>query len=305
MYQKKKGKTNLLGEYIVPRGDIMYCTNCGTKASESGKFCKECGAQVGDQVSSTIDKNVISYENNVFLKDPFKPATILIWGILLGPLVSGILASINLKRFGIEGLTKWALITTITGFASLMMLLSYLPENYLLLSWLIAAVITIIIYIYGKGIYKRYMQDAVIDGYSIKNIKKNILTILFISLVVISIFLITFKPSVPEIEFGKGGNDFGVTNTSTEFNRNSPVFMEVDFGKPIGSSRVEVFLVKITENSGERILFSWYVGIDPTWDNIIYELNQGGMFVGVERGDYILRIFNDNDLVAEGNFTLK
>lgn len=59
----------------------MYCTECGNKFEEGGKFCRNCGSKISDHKSKNSEKNNTKEQSTKVKKKDFKSHWFLWWVI--------------------------------------------------------------------------------------------------------------------------------------------------------------------------------------------------------------------------------
>ncbi|UCZ52828.1 hypothetical protein LGQ02_18920 [Bacillus shivajii] len=105
--------------------------------------------------------------------------------------------------------------------------------------------------------------------------------------------------------FGTGMNDDGVTGEQSTFSQYETIYDEISLSSSYGTSTYEVFLLKASAGGGEQLFDRWKEEVDPTWDHsfgIFHEPNYHGI---LETGDYVVRVFVNDELLTEGTFTIE
>ncbi|MFC0187184.1 DUF2628 domain-containing protein [Fictibacillus aquaticus] len=108
-----------------------------------------------------------------------------------------------------------------------------------------------------------------------------------------------------KVIFGTGIDEIGVTGMSETFEKGDDIYYESDFGGEAGTSIIEFSLFKIEDNK-EEIYYEWEEEIAPDWEgsfNLLDGENDGDP--DLERGDYILRVSNGEDIISEGEFSVE
>lgn len=200
---------------------------------------------------------------------------------------------------------------------------------YLIVDWLIVSelfgyglsFVTMVLFgLFGNAVYYRHAKKAV-QSYSKSELPteetstilaaKGSTTIWGVVIATIVLFTLTgvsvFFPrgyEYADITFGTSEDGLDFTEETTEFAEGEEIYYWAYFGKALNTSLVDVYLTKVTEKT-EEVIESWEMEVVPSWGDFFTFLDdeEDGMS-SLESGDYILSIAKDDEIIAEGAFSV-
>ncbi|MFC7372303.1 DUF2628 domain-containing protein [Fictibacillus iocasae] len=310
----------------------MFCDQCGNQIDGNSVFCSKCGKKLIDVhhesaneqaaereavfvepspqerhknlLTAFVGKNAHEYipkwENR---KSPFSPS----WNW----------ASFFLTPFWLGYRKMYGHLALYWGVCGLMALLTMNEIIINVLSLLMA----VIYGIYGNQLYYLKATKAVrkVEAYSSNDTaselalrkkggtsKAGVFISILSFILAIAIFAAIFIFMMSgKVIFGTGVDEIGVTGMSETFEKGDDIYYEADFGGPIGRSTIELSLFKI-EDGKEELYLELEEGVSPDWEgsfNLLDGEDDGDP--DLERGDYILRVWDGDDVISEGEFSVK
>ena len=103
--------------------------------------------------------------------------------------------------------------------------------------------------------------------------------------------------------FGTGSDQYGITGIQDHFSAESPIYLQAAFDEPIGTDSIHVMFFK-QDDENEVMVGQWDQEVDPSWDSVYFNLYDPTLDGYLDPGHYVVRIYDDNDLLSEGEFDI-
>lgn len=285
---------------------MAYCPNCGTRNNPGARFCTNCGNSLDvsshNEQFEKVTHTPVSTDSQPRRDNLFKPGPILFSGLLFSPLLPAIFTSINLKRRGLTKVWGWTLLSGIIGLVALICAYGIFEIPFKVCI-VVNFVISCLFYSFEKRLIanEKLNENVLKKGERYRKVSIA-LTVIFTFFIAWSLYH-TFN-SATEIIFGTGLNaDGSIAGETHEFTLDQPI--TIGFNKFVGSLKASsVRITLLDQENNENLIHSFDVEVDPTWEGVFLDLKPGCVD-DIGFGKYILRIFIQDKLVAEGNFQIE
>jgi len=274
---------------------VAYCTKCGKEQRYDQHCCMYCGEVF--PVDNT-QQSGLAPTDEVKL---FKAETMLVTGIFLTPILPAVLTSINLKRRRLDRYWGWFLAASIIGFLALV-------SSYFVFSIpvIICSIINVITAIVFSNYEKKLRRESDLNVQLIQKqnqyIKASIIVIIISFVFLIGQYAYASQSPIHsnDILFGTQLNTEGeVMDLTSRIHSDDELYLNL-VTKNRFKTTIFKFVIITLDGSIEEIYDSWEVDVDPGWNWLSYQIK--GVEYEIDPGDYILRIFRQDQLIAEKDF---
>lgn len=318
-----------------------FCKHCGNKLEVDANFCSSCGKEVmRPEEEFTENKNLDPESQSTFDEEPRDLSNQEKVFFFIGENHHYFLkkwqqkSSWNWAGFFLTfywlGYRKLYIPLFITigiyvAVATLLFLL--LPVELYFINSLIGFVLCFYVGMKGNTLYKNQLNRKLAELDTIPSSKQEKVELIrraggtsiggvftalgiimawgvIVASILIKPYIHEFFPTT-EVVFGTGTYEYGIEEEKDTFTSDETIIMDVYLDEPIGIDEIHYVISKKGENGEYYPYDNWYAEIDPTWDYFFTDItNDYEGFNGFLKGEYILEVMNESEVLAEGSFTV-
>ncbi|MGZ3600188.1 MAG: hypothetical protein ACXVCO_00305 [Ktedonobacterales bacterium] len=107
-------------------------------------------------------------------------------------------------------------------------------------------------------------------------------------------------------DYAQNSNGFYITHPQNTFTNSDQFAYAINLDRPIGTTRVDMLLVKLQSGGAESVVYSIPVPIsDPSYSTFANRLSAQDLMAGNPPGTYKLEMSNGSSILAKATFTYK
>lgn len=314
----------------------MDCQHCGHKNNDQARFCQNCGQHMTAQNQQIDRLNSVNHsvEANKWNEETAKTENQDMLAFV-GPRYNYYQEKWALSEDPATA-ANWNWSAFFLGIFWLGYRKMYRPILYLLATYIVLDVIDLLanfhpltslivevapyvafalIGMYGNALYYRHANKQINKlkryDYAHEQMSKKggtsklgvikALGLLLSYAIIYFIFYLTLYTGT--ISFGTSEGQFGITDIKEQFEMTETIYYEADFGKTANTTYVDVILF-YQEVNQETIYAQFEEEISPDWTGF-YNYLYDPTYDYLEPGHYIVRIYRDDQLLSEGEFSIK